>query len=122
MRPEITRARHGPNQPATGRGNRQTSPRSGLSGRAKPQPGQRRFEHRPETTDIPHILLLAIKGEALGNQAEGITQLDLAAREAEAAGYDDGALRALTALLRASANPEVQARYDAALTRLTTRT
>lgn len=82
-------------------------------------------ENRPETTDIPHMLLLAIKGEALlglGKQAEGITQLDLAAREAESAGYDDGALRALTVLLRASANPEVQARYDAALTRLTTRT
>ncbi|MFI1373554.1 ATP-binding protein [Streptomyces longwoodensis] len=83
------------------------------------------FDRRPGTTDIPHVLLLAIKGEALlglGRRAEGITQLDLAAREAESAGYDDGVVRALTALLRASANPDVRARYDAALARLTTRT
>jgi hypothetical protein len=83
------------------------------------------FERPPGTTDIPHVLLLAIKGEALlglGRRAEGITQLDLAAREAESAGYDDGALRALSALLRASADPEVRARYDAALARLTTLT
>ncbi|MGW5771767.1 ATP-binding protein [Streptomyces longwoodensis] len=83
------------------------------------------LEQRPETTDIPHVLLLTIRGEALlglGKQDEGITQLDLAAREAESAGYDDGALRALTALLRASADPEVRARYDAALSRLTPRT
>ncbi|MFJ6529316.1 ATP-binding protein [Streptomyces longwoodensis] len=83
------------------------------------------FERPPGTTDIPHVLLLAIKGEALlglGRRAEGITQLDLAAREAESAGYDDGVVRALTALLRASADPDVRARYDAALARLTTRT
>ncbi|MEU5183597.1 ATP-binding protein [Streptomyces longwoodensis] len=80
------------------------------------------LEQQPETTDIPHVLLLTIRGEALlglGKQDEGISQLDLAAREAESAGYDDGALRALAALLRASADPEVQARYDAALSRLT---
>ncbi|MCX5206139.1 helix-turn-helix domain-containing protein [Streptomyces sp. NBC_00237] len=82
------------------------------------------FNYRPDTTDIPHILLLTIKGEALlglGNRAEGIAQLDLAAREAESAGYDDGAVRALGALLRATPNATVQARYDTALTRLTTR-
>ncbi|MFD7451780.1 helix-turn-helix domain-containing protein [Kitasatospora sp. NPDC059827] len=80
--------------------------------------------NQPDTTDIPHILLLIIKGEALlglGHRTEGITQLDLAARQAEAAGYDDGAVRALTALLRATPNAEVQARYDTALARLTTR-
>ncbi|MFF9896534.1 ATP-binding protein [Streptomyces longispororuber] len=81
--------------------------------------------HRPGTTDIPRILLLMVKGEALlglGNRTEGIRQLDLAAREAESSGYDDGAVRALGALLRVSADAELQARYDAALARLSTRT
>ncbi|MFF1791683.1 tetratricopeptide repeat protein [Kitasatospora sp. NPDC058243] len=81
--------------------------------------------NQPDTTDIPRVLLLTIRGEALlglGNHTEGITQLDLAAREAESAGYDDGAVRALTALLRATPDTEVQARYDTALARLTTRT
>ncbi|MFH8349853.1 helix-turn-helix domain-containing protein [Streptomyces sp. NPDC018045] len=80
---------------------------------------------RPGTTDIPHILLLMVKGEALlglGNETEGIRQLDLAAREAESSGYDDGAVRALGALLRVSADAAFQARYDAALARLSTRT
>ncbi|WP_141754125.1 XRE family transcriptional regulator [Streptomyces subrutilus] len=83
------------------------------------------FDNRPDAADIPHILLLIVRGEALlglGNEAEGITQLDLAAREAESSGYEDGAVRALGALLRVSANAEVQARYDAAHARLTTRT
>ncbi|MFD0123831.1 helix-turn-helix domain-containing protein [Streptomyces virginiae] len=82
------------------------------------------FDYCPGTTDIPHILLLIVKGEALfglGHRADGITQLDLAAREAEAAGYDDGTVRALAALLRAAPDPEIQARYDTALARLTTR-
>ncbi|SDT83389.1 NB-ARC domain-containing protein [Streptomyces sp. TLI_053] len=82
------------------------------------------FDYRPGTTDIPRLLLLAIKGEALlglGNHAEGTAQLDLAAREAEAAGYDDGAVRALAALLRAAPDTTVQARYDTALAHLTTR-
>ncbi|MFF7300574.1 helix-turn-helix domain-containing protein [Streptomyces sp. NPDC008265] len=82
------------------------------------------LEDKPDTTDIPHVLLLAIRGEALlglGNHAEGTAQLHLSAREAESAGYDDGAVRALGALLRAAPGAEVQARYDAALTRLTTR-
>ncbi|MEU7230747.1 helix-turn-helix domain-containing protein [Streptomyces chrestomyceticus] len=80
---------------------------------------------RPGTTDIPRTLLLMIKGEALlglGNETEGIRQLDLAAREAESSGYDDGAVRALGALLRVSADAGLQARYDAALARLSTRT
>ncbi|MFD9796783.1 AfsR family transcriptional regulator, partial [Streptomyces sp. NPDC059070] len=83
------------------------------------------FDYRPGTTDIPHILLLIIKGEALvglGHHTDGITQLDHAAREAEAAGYDDGTVRALAALLRAAPDPDIQARYDTALARLTTRT
>ncbi|MEU2790940.1 helix-turn-helix domain-containing protein [Streptomyces sp. NPDC007100] len=77
------------------------------------------------TTDIPRTLLLMVKGEALlalGNEAEGIRQLEVAAREAESSGYDDGAVRALGALLRVSADAGLQARYDAALARLTTRT
>ncbi|MFH8411318.1 helix-turn-helix domain-containing protein [Streptomyces sp. NPDC018019] len=80
---------------------------------------------RPGTTDIPRTLLLMVKGEALlglGNETEGIRQLDLAARQAESSGYDDGAVRALGALLRVSADAGHQARYDAALARLTTRT
>ncbi|MFI5868489.1 hypothetical protein [Streptomyces sp. NPDC051546] len=80
------------------------------------------FDYCPDTTDIPHILLLIIKGEALlglGDRADGITELDRAAREAEAAGYDDGAVRALAALLRAAPGAEVRARYDTALARLT---
>ncbi|MFB9370687.1 ATP-binding protein [Kitasatospora albolonga] len=82
------------------------------------------FDDRPATTDIPHLLLLTIKGEALlglGHRDDGIAQLDLAAREAEAAGYDDGAVRALGALLRAAPDTEVRARHDSALARLTTR-
>ncbi|WP_331719648.1 helix-turn-helix domain-containing protein [Streptomyces virginiae] len=82
------------------------------------------FNFRPGATDIPHILLLIIKGEALvglGHHTDGAAQLDLAAREAEAARYDDGTVRALAALLRAAPSPEVQTRYDVALARLTTR-
>ncbi|WP_051789966.1 helix-turn-helix domain-containing protein [Streptomyces sp. NRRL S-1022] len=82
-------------------------------------------DDRPGTTDIPRTLLLMVRGEALlglGDEAEGIRQLDLAAREAESSGYDDGAVRALGALLRVSADAGLQARYDAAVARLTTRT
>ncbi|MFJ7146951.1 hypothetical protein ACIQVT_01935 [Streptomyces sp. NPDC100445] len=83
------------------------------------------FDDRSDIADIPHVLLLMVKGEALlglGDQAEGIKQLDLAAREAESCGYEDGAVRALGALLRATPDAEVQARHDAALARLTART
>ncbi|MGG8407090.1 hypothetical protein ACM614_10935, partial [Streptomyces sp. 12297] len=79
---------------------------------------------RPGTVDIPRILLLMVRGEALlglGDEAGGIRQLDLAAREAESSGYEDGAVRALGALLKASADPEHRTRYDAAVARLTTR-
>ncbi|MER6785724.1 helix-turn-helix domain-containing protein [Streptomyces sp. NPDC000658] len=83
------------------------------------------FDDRSGTADVPRILLLMVRGEALlglGNEAEGIGQLDLAAREAESSGYDDGAVRALGALLRVSADEGLRARYDAAVARLTTRT
>ncbi|MEU6106474.1 ATP-binding protein [Streptomyces flaveolus] len=83
------------------------------------------FDDRSGTADIPRILLLMVRGEALlglGDEAEGIEHLDLAAREAESSGYEDGAVRALGALLRVSADAGLQARYDAAVKRLTTRT
>ncbi|MGW7343087.1 helix-turn-helix domain-containing protein [Streptomyces sp. NPDC054854] len=83
------------------------------------------LDGRSDTADVPRILLLMVRGEALlglGNETEGIAQLDLAAREAESFGYDDGAVRALGALLRVSADAECRARYDAAVTRLTTGT
>ncbi|MGW2995241.1 hypothetical protein ACWDA9_26990, partial [Streptomyces sp. NPDC001193] len=65
---------------------------------------------------------LMVSGEALlglGHETEGIGQLDLAAREAETSGYEDGAVRALGALLRVSPDAELRARYDAAVARLT---
>ncbi|MFE5735183.1 ATP-binding protein [Streptomyces sp. NPDC056528] len=83
------------------------------------------FDDRSGTADIPGTLLLMVRGEALlglGDEAGGIGQLDLAAREAESSGYDDGAVRALGALLKVSADAGFRARYDAAVTRLTTRT
>ncbi|MFF9206713.1 helix-turn-helix domain-containing protein [Streptomyces sp. NPDC014986] len=83
------------------------------------------FDDRSATADIPRILLLIVRGEALfglGNEAKGIAQLDMAAREAESSGNEDGAVRALGALLRVSPNATLQARYDAALARLTTLT
>ncbi|MEU8775510.1 XRE family transcriptional regulator [Streptomyces sp. NPDC048606] len=83
------------------------------------------FDDRSDTADIPRVLLLMVRGEALlglGDEARGIRQLDLAAREAESFGYDDGAVRALGALLRASTDEGFRARYDAAVARLTTRT
>ncbi|MFC8267351.1 helix-turn-helix domain-containing protein [Streptomyces cinereoruber] len=82
------------------------------------------FDDRSGTADIPRILLLVVRGEALlglGDKAEGIEQLDLAAREAESSGYEDGAVRALGVLLKVSEDTELRARYDAAVTRLTTR-
>ncbi|AZM87139.1 NB-ARC domain-containing protein [Streptomyces sp. W1SF4] len=82
------------------------------------------FDDRPGTTDVPRILLLMVRGEALlglGDEDGGIGQLELAAREAEASGYEDGAVRALGVLLRVSADPGLRARYDAAVARLRTR-
>ncbi|MFJ6252000.1 MULTISPECIES: NB-ARC domain-containing protein [unclassified Streptomyces] len=83
------------------------------------------FDDHSGTADIPRILLHMVKGEALlglGHEAEGIEQLELAAREAESSGYEDGAVRALGVLLKVSKDTRLQARYDAAVTRLTTRT
>ncbi|MFF3006689.1 hypothetical protein ACFVTF_28245 [Kitasatospora sp. NPDC057940] len=54
------------------------------------------FDNRPGTADGPRVMLLRVRGEALlglGNEAEGSTQLDLAAREAESSGCEDGAVR-----------------------------
>ncbi|MFI5921131.1 BTAD domain-containing putative transcriptional regulator [Streptomyces anulatus] len=66
-------------------------------------------------------LLLAVCGEAqlaLGNEEEGVRLLDRAAQEAERDGYDEGAVRALEALLRVSGRPEFRRRHDEALRRL----
>ncbi|MFD3546808.1 BTAD domain-containing putative transcriptional regulator [Streptomyces sp. NPDC058655] len=82
------------------------------------------FGDQSDTSDVPRILLLMVRGEALlgqGDTTEGIRQLARAAREAELSGYEDGAVRALEVLLRVSSDPGVRARYDAALARLTTR-
>ncbi|MFJ6238465.1 AfsR/SARP family transcriptional regulator [Streptomyces griseus] len=66
-------------------------------------------------------LLLAVCGEArlaLGDEEEGVRLLDRAAREAERDGYDEGAVRALEALLKVSARTEFRRRHDEALRRL----
>ncbi|MFE6777963.1 BTAD domain-containing putative transcriptional regulator [Streptomyces sp. NPDC057702] len=76
---------------------------------------------RPDISVASRVLLLSATGEALlglGEHAEGVRRLEDAAREAEACGYDDGAVRALGALLRVSADATVRARYDAASARL----
>ncbi|WP_138907217.1 AfsR/SARP family transcriptional regulator [Streptomyces chryseus] len=70
-------------------------------------------------------LLLTVAGEALlgmGDEAEGVRRLEDAAREAESSGYDEGAVRALGALLRVSADVGLRARYDTAMLRLMART
>ncbi|MFE2290817.1 BTAD domain-containing putative transcriptional regulator [Streptomyces sp. NPDC059452] len=66
-------------------------------------------------------LLLAVSGEArlaLGEEDEGIRLLDRAAAEAERAGYDEGAVRALAALLRVTARADYRRRHEEALRRL----
>ncbi|MFH9134984.1 BTAD domain-containing putative transcriptional regulator [Streptomyces sp. NPDC017524] len=66
-------------------------------------------------------LLLAVCGEArlaLGDEEDGVRLLDRAAQEAERDGYDEGAVRALEALLRVSARAEFRRRHDEALRRL----
>ncbi|MFF1381626.1 BTAD domain-containing putative transcriptional regulator [Streptomyces sp. NPDC058308] len=78
-----------------------------------------------EASTAARVLLRTVIGEALlgmGDEAEGIRRLEAAAREAEACGYDDGAVRALGALLRVSADAGLQARYDMAMVRLMART
>ncbi|WP_326698557.1 tetratricopeptide repeat protein [Streptomyces sp. NBC_01754] len=66
-------------------------------------------------------LLLAVSGEArlaLGEKDEGLRLLDRAAGEAERAGYDEGAMGALEALLRVTGRPDHRRRYEEALRRL----
>ncbi|NGO77659.1 AfsR family transcriptional regulator [Streptomyces sp. YC504] len=78
----------------------------------------------PDPSGASRVLLLTAAGEALlglGEQAEGIRRLESAADEAEAAGYDEGAVRALGALLEVSADVGLRARYDTARLRLTAR-
>ncbi|MEV7953794.1 BTAD domain-containing putative transcriptional regulator [Streptomyces sp. NPDC088141] len=76
----------------------------------------------PEHEEVARrVLLLTVSGEArlaLGEEDEGIRLLDLAAGEAEHAGYDDGAVRALEALLRVTAHTEYRKRYEEAVRRL----
>ena len=82
---------------------------------------QRSDEHAHEEA-ARRSLLLAVSGEArlaLGEEDEGILLLDRAAEEAERAGYDEGAVRALEALLRVSARAEYRTRHALALRRLT---
>ncbi|MEW2175491.1 BTAD domain-containing putative transcriptional regulator [Streptomyces sp. NPDC005406] len=81
------------------------------------------FELGPEHEEAARrVLLTTVSGEAqlaLGAEAEGVLLLDLAAAEAERAGYDVGAVRALEALLRVAAAPEYVRRYEEAVRRLT---
>ncbi|MEI5100495.1 BTAD domain-containing putative transcriptional regulator [Streptomyces sp. PmtG] len=70
------------------------------------------------------VLLLTVAGEALiglGDEADGVRRLETAAREAEASGFDEGAVGALGALLRVSADVGLRARYDTAVMRVTAR-
>ncbi|WP_327706814.1 NB-ARC domain-containing protein [Streptomyces decoyicus] len=78
-----------------------------------------------DTSTASRVLLLTVAGEALlgmGDETEAVRRLEEAAHEAEACGYDDGAVRALGALLRVSADVALQARYDTAMVRLMSRT
>ncbi|MFE9459894.1 BTAD domain-containing putative transcriptional regulator [Streptomyces californicus] len=66
-------------------------------------------------------LLLAICGEAhlaLGQEDDGVRLLDRAAREAEDAGYDEGAVRALEVLVRTTAEPSYRVRHERSARRL----
>lgn len=77
----------------------------------------------PEPEEVARrVLLLTISGEArvaLGEESEGIRLLDRAAGDAERVGYDEGAVRALEALLRVTGRPEYRRRHDQAVCRLT---
>ncbi|NEC66121.1 tetratricopeptide repeat protein, partial [Streptomyces sp. SID9727] len=81
------------------------------------------FDLGPEHEEAARrVLLLSVSGEArlaLGAEEEGIRLLDEAATEAERAGYDEGALRALEALLRVTASPDHVRRRTEAARRLT---
>ncbi|MGW2474837.1 AfsR/SARP family transcriptional regulator [Streptomyces sp. NPDC001665] len=81
------------------------------------------FDLGPEHEEAARrVLLLSVSGEArlaLGAEAEGIRLLDEAAAEAERAGYDEGAVRALEALLRVTASADHVRRHTEATRRLT---
>ncbi|MER5260072.1 MULTISPECIES: AfsR/SARP family transcriptional regulator [unclassified Streptomyces] len=82
-------------------------------------------ESTADASTASRVLLLTAGGEALigmGDETEGIRRLETAADEAEASGYDEGAVRALGALLRVSADVGLRARYDTAMVRLAERT
>ncbi|MFI8927454.1 BTAD domain-containing putative transcriptional regulator [Streptomyces sp. NPDC053474] len=75
----------------------------------------------PQTSAASRVLLLTTAGEALiglGDEGEGVSRLETAAHEAEASGFDEGAVGALGALLRVSADVGLRARYDTAVMRL----
>ncbi|MFG2601822.1 BTAD domain-containing putative transcriptional regulator [Streptomyces sp. NPDC048462] len=80
------------------------------------------FDLGPEHEEAARrVLLLSVSGEAhlaLGAEDEGIRLLGLAAAEAERAGYDEGAVRALEALLRVASGAEYVRRYEQAVRRL----
>nr|WSW68176.1 NB-ARC domain-containing protein [Streptomyces sp. NBC_00995] len=80
------------------------------------------FELGPEHEEAARrVLLTTVSGEAqlaLGAEDEGVRLLDLAAAEAERAGYDMGAVQALEALLRVTGGPEYVRRYEEAVRRL----
>ncbi|MET7345494.1 BTAD domain-containing putative transcriptional regulator [Streptomyces sp. NPDC005547] len=80
------------------------------------------FDLGPEHEEAARrVLLLSVSGEArlaLGAEEEGIRLLDQAATEAERAGYDEGAVRALEALLRVTAGTDYVRRRDEAARRL----
>lgn len=80
------------------------------------------FDLGPEHEEAARrVLLLTVSGEArlaLGAEAEGIRLLDEAAGEAERSGYDEGAVRALEALLRVTAQADYVRRYEDAVRRL----
>ncbi|WEH36346.1 BTAD domain-containing putative transcriptional regulator [Streptomyces sp. AM 4-1-1] len=83
------------------------------------------LEGRSDPSTASRILLLTAAGEALlgmGDEAEGIRLLERAADEAESSGHDEGAVRALGALLRVSSDLGLRARYDMAMVRLMSRT
>ncbi|WP_140394496.1 tetratricopeptide repeat protein, partial [Streptomyces recifensis] len=66
-------------------------------------------------------LLHTVCGEAhlaLGNKTEALALLERAADEAESTGYDEGAVRALAALLRASGRADHRRRHEKAARRL----
>ncbi|MFI0786870.1 BTAD domain-containing putative transcriptional regulator [Streptomyces lydicus] len=77
----------------------------------------------PEPEEVARrVLLLTVSGEArvaLGDESEGLRLLDRAAGDAERVGYDEGAVRALAALLRVTGRPEYRRRHEQAVRRLT---